>query len=369
MRLLFTAFPGYGHVHPMLPLARAAIRAGHEVLFATGPNLVDRVRSYGFETRSVGLSSEEINERYNAAYDDTDHLPPHERLPIVVPRLFVEIGARASLPDVLGIVDGWRPGLVVSEQSESAGPIAATARGVRGVVHGWGPMVPRALVDLVLPAIEALAREHFPDVVPDPKAMPYVDICPPGLHLEADAVWDDIRPLRHEDPPPGEAAIDLPDGLIYVTLGTVVNDQEGAFEAVLEGLAGVDAPILVTVGPDVDPARLGGTADNVIVEQFVPQGLVFPHCRAVIAHAGAGTMLGALAAGLPQVLLPSGAEQFLNAAACAAAGAAEVAEYSPESVRAAYDRLGESHTAAARGLADEIAAMPTADETLASLTG
>ena len=126
----------------------------------------------------------------------------------------------------------------------------------------------------------------------------------------------------------------------------------------------MDAPILVTVGPDVDPARLAGVGDNVTVERFVPQGLVFPHCRAVVAHAGAGTMLGALAAGLPQVLLPSGAEQFLNAAACAAAGAAEVAEYSPHAVRAAFDRLGDSHVAAARRLADQIAAMPTADETL-----
>src|SRR5687768_11564076 len=103
----------------MLPLARAAVRAGHEVLFATGPNLVERVRSYGFETRPVGLSAEEINDRYNATYSDTDHLPPHERLPKVVPRLFVDIGARASLPDMTEIVDGWGPDLVVSEQSES----------------------------------------------------------------------------------------------------------------------------------------------------------------------------------------------------------------------------------------------------------
>jgi calicheamicin 3'-O-methyl-rhamnosyltransferase len=115
----------------------------------------------------------------------------------------------------------------------------------------------------------------------------------------------------------------------------------------------------------VDPSRLEGF--DVMVEQFVPQGLVFPHCRAVVAHAGAGTMLGALAAGLPQVLLPAGAEQFLNAAACAAAGAAEVAQYSPESVRTAFERLGPSHEAAADRLAAEIAAMPTADEALEAL--
>jgi UDP:flavonoid glycosyltransferase YjiC (YdhE family) len=347
----------------MLPLARAALRAGHEVRFATGPDLVERVRSYGFDVHSVGLSSQEINDRYNATYSDTDDLPPHERLPKVVPRLFVDIGARASLPDILALVDEWQPDLIVSEQSESAGPIVATARGIPGVIHGWGPRVPRALVDVVIPAIEALARETFPGVQPDAAAFPYVDICPPGLQVEPDPVWDTVLPLRHEDPPVDGASADLPEGLIYVTLGTVVNDQEGVFETVLEGLADVDAPILVTVGPDVDPARLAGF--DVMVERFVPQGLVFPHCRAVVAHAGAGTMLGALAAGLPQVLLPAGAEQFLNAAACASAGAAEVT--TPDGVGEAFARLGESHLAAARRLQTEIAAMPTADETLETL--
>ena len=361
MRLLFTSFPGYGHVHPMLPLARAARRAGHEVRFATGPDLVERVRGYGFDARAVGLTAAEINDRYNAAYDDTDDLPPHERLPKVVPRLFVDIGARASLPDVLALAEEWRPDLIVSEQSESAGPIVATVRGIRGVVHGWGPRVPRALVDVVVPAIEALAHEHFPGTPVDPAAFPYIDICPESLHLEPDPVWDVVLPLRHEDPPTDGATIDLPDDLVYVTLGTVVNDHEGVFEAVLEALAG--ETILVTVGPDADPARLAGY--DVIVERFVPQGLVFPHCRAVVAHAGAGTMLGALAAGLPQVLLPAGAEQFLNAAACAAAGAAEVT--TPDGVRDAFARLGDSHVAAARRLAGEIAAMPSADETLKAL--
>ena len=38
MRLLFCALPAYGHVYPLLPLADAVARAGHEVEFATtGP--------------------------------------------------------------------------------------------------------------------------------------------------------------------------------------------------------------------------------------------------------------------------------------------------------------------------------------------
>jgi UDP:flavonoid glycosyltransferase YjiC (YdhE family) len=368
VRLLFTAFPGFGHVHPMLPLARAAVRGGHEVEFLTGADLVERVRGYGLDSRPMGLAGEDISATYNERYDDTDDLPPAERLPKVIPRMFIDIAARAAVPDVLARVDAWQPDLIVSEQSEAAGPIVAAARGVRSVVHGWGPIPPRQLIEMVVPAIQSLAGELFDAAPPDPGSTPYVDICPPGLQMGNDLYWNDIRPLRHEDPPGDSLPPGLPEeGIVYVTLGTVVNTRPGLFETVLEGLRGVE-PIVVTVGEDVDPARLAG--HDVHVHRFIPQGALFPRCRAVVSHAGAGTMLGALAAGLPMVLLPTGGEQPLNAAACAAAGVAEVVQpdaLTAESVRAAFDQLGPSHVEAARRLAAEIAAMPTADETLVGL--
>lgn len=63
MRLLFTCFPGYGHASPMVPLARAAHRAGHEVRFPTGPDLCPWVESLGFAATPSGLSSSETHDR------------------------------------------------------------------------------------------------------------------------------------------------------------------------------------------------------------------------------------------------------------------------------------------------------------------
>jgi MGT family glycosyltransferase len=208
----------------------------------------------------------------------------------------------------------------------------------------------------------------------------YVDICPPGLQLPGGPRWKRIQRVRHEDPfpAPGER---LPPGAerlphertVYVTLGTVVNKQPGVFEAILGALAGIDVNAIVTVGPDVDPERLGPQPPHVLVERYIPQALVLPRCDALVAHAGAGTMLGALAQGVPQLLLPHGAEQHLNAEACRSAGAALLLapeEIDAEAVRAGLERvLGESgFAAAARRLRDEIAAMPPADEALAALS-
>jgi UDP:flavonoid glycosyltransferase YjiC (YdhE family) len=82
--------------------------------------------------------------------------------------------------------------------------------------------------------------------------------------------------------------------------------------------------------------------------------------------------LGALAHGLPLVLVPQAADQFDNAARAVAAGAA--IELRPdalmaESVRAAVDRIlsEPSFTEAAARIATEIEAMGTSDEVAAAV--
>jgi UDP:flavonoid glycosyltransferase YjiC (YdhE family) len=106
---------------------------------------------------------------------------------------------------------------------------------------------------------------------------------------------------------------------------------------------------------------------NVRVEQFVPQATVLPSCAAVISHGGSGTLLGALAAGVPLVLLPQGANQFENAWRCERIGVA--AALFPEqatapAITAALDAvLGEpSYREAAARVQGEIDEMHSADE-------
>ena len=54
MRILFTASPLVGHVFPMLPLMYAARDAGHEVVMATGAEMVPDLQRRGFTTWTVG---------------------------------------------------------------------------------------------------------------------------------------------------------------------------------------------------------------------------------------------------------------------------------------------------------------------------
>ena len=62
LRVLFTGVPAYGHLLPMLPMMRAATRAGHDVRVATGRDMVDAMRRRGLSAYAVGPTLAEMFE-------------------------------------------------------------------------------------------------------------------------------------------------------------------------------------------------------------------------------------------------------------------------------------------------------------------
>ena len=113
--------------------------------------------------------------------------------------------------------------------------------------------------------------------------------------------------------------------VVYLSLGTApLFNRPEKFESLLAGLAHEDVELIVTVSDLYDPAALGAQPPNVHVEGWLPLAPLLPRCAVVVCHAGSGTTLAALVAGLPLVLVPRGADQYVNAAACQRAGVARV---------------------------------------------
>jgi UDP:flavonoid glycosyltransferase YjiC (YdhE family) len=127
----------------------------------------------------------------------------------------------------------------------------------------------------------------------------------------------------------------------------------------------------VTLGPALDPAVLGPTPANVTVVASAPHREVLEHAAAVVTHAGHGTVIKSLAAGVPVVALPMGRDQPDNAARLVAAGAGVALKPSAK-VAAIRDAVADvlatpSYTAAARRLAAAIAAEAHPDRAVAEL--
>ena len=370
MRLLFSTIALDGHVRPTLPLARALRARGHEIAYATAPSWHGHVAAEGFEPLTAGSEHAPVRrehlERVNGVLRA---LPPLARRPHVFSSLFGLGHAPRKLPELLAVARSWRPDAIVHDSADLAGPPAAAAQGIPVVHHSFGTMVPLLALEQAADAVAPLWRELRLEPAPYAGAFRglYVDAVPPSLdgdrplgpsvRLRPAVAADDAAPPWLEE---------LGGPLVYVTLGTVFNEST-AFRPLLEALAQVGVPALVTVGRDGEPAALGALPEHVRVERFVPQGHVLPRCAAVVCHAGSGTVLGALAAGVPLVLLPQGADQFETADRCERAGVAVVlwpGEVSASTVAGALRGVLASAglRSAARAIAAEIEAMPDADE-------
>jgi hypothetical protein len=148
---------------------------------------------------------------------------------------------------------------------------------------------------------------------------------------------------------------------VAVTLGTVNAGETAVLRALIDGAVAAGAHVVVALG--ADPATLGPVPPGVVVEAYVPMSALLPAADLVAFHGGSGTMMAALAAARPMVIVPLAADQPDNADRCAAAGVARVValeDVSAEGVRAAVEAVAADpayrHRAAA--VAAEIAAMP-----------
>jgi UDP:flavonoid glycosyltransferase YjiC (YdhE family) len=352
---------------------------GEEVVLAGGADVAPVAASRSLDFRAAGPPFDEWFARLRARTRGIpgDGLPPSRIEHYFLPRLFGEVGLPAMLDDLLEVARELRPDVIVHDPLALAGPLVAAALGIPAVHHTIGPLTDPDVLQLITDVASPVWREFGLDVPPAVGlyAGTTLTICPPSLDPASRAL-PGARPLR-----PAALPVRNPQPLpfvrserplVYVTLGTFSNSNLDVFRILLRSLDGLGVDVLATVGRDNDPALLQPLPANVHVERFVPQADVLPHCALCIHHAGSGTMFGILAHGLPSVVAPQSADNFVNAARVAAAGAGRVlqpGEVNEESVRAAVVATLDDAAMrrAAERIAAEIAAMPPAEDVAAQL--
>jgi UDP:flavonoid glycosyltransferase YjiC (YdhE family) len=372
-----TCQPAFSHVAQLVPLAHALRDRGHDVTLATsGP--------YSTTLRQQGLAAEPVGPDFLLREGD----PTYEAT--VGSRLFfgfIDLARRATVDDIVSLGRAREVDLVIREYAEFGGWIAAQRLGIPVVTQGIMHRLPPPAVQRILADLEAPAREAGVDPPSSERELygdAYLDVVPASFRMP----WESDAPFVLPSAPSQFEGASEADGdeflatlgagrpLVYVTLGTLFTHDAEVWRTVLEAVAEFDADVLMTIGFDTDEALIGATPENVVVKRFVPQSQVLPRCAAVVCHAGFNTLLGAFRAGVPSVCLPLNADQPLNAAACAAAGAGlnvansagdtrgaivDPGSLAPADVRAAIETVlnDGSFRNQARRLGEEIRNMPS----------
>ncbi len=376
MRILFAAIPAYGHLFPLMPLATAAAAAGHEVTVAAGAPFLGALPLPTVGGIPAGTELDAV-----IAESRRRHPEAHGH------ELSIAMFADTTAELVSGVLDAVladiRPDLVVYEAMNVGAAMAADVHDVPAVGFAIG-MAPFT-VDMIHAAACGFRADFW---------AAHGHAVPAGSGLLGAAVLDPTPPsLLSTDVPPAPVprlpirsvayapdSSGVPNWLagtrsrpaVYLTLGTVAFGAVEVLRRAVDQVAGLDADLLVAVGPDGDPSLLGEVPDHVHVERFVPQSRVLELVDLIVHHGGTGTVLGAAAAGLPQLILPQGADQFLNADLIAGSGAGRALRNDQQGDgaigRAVSVMLGNCPERIGAGnLRDEIAAMPPPNEMVAEL--
>lgn len=311
---------GYGgHFLPLVPFAHACARAGHEVRVAAPRSRRPTIARAGLDLQACADPSEDELGRLVASLAKLSRPDGHARMMSVG---FATIATRAVLHDMLEIVDGWHPHVVVRESQEYAGALAAERAGIPHVRVALGLAAQEDdTLSLAAGAVDEVRGALGLPADPDARALresPYLTFVPPPL--EQPGAPEPPAMHRFRDDRNGAQAPRWIEGdgpVVYVTFGSVaglLGLYPRLYRATLEQLADLPARILVTIGDDADPGDLGPLPTNVQVERWIAQDAVLPHADAVVCHGGYGSVLGALAHGVPVVALPMFADdQWRNA--------------------------------------------------------
>ena len=388
MRILFSTTAGTGHFGPLIPVARACQAAGHTVAVAAPGNFAEAVTGAGFDHLPFAEPSPEL---IGQAFGRAPQLTFEEMNRLVLAEVFARLAAQAALPAVRTIMIDWRPDLVVREPCEFASLVAAEDAGIPqlqvAIMTGRiGPgilgVVKESLAELstmagVLPerAAELLLQGDSLTSVPAALDSGDLTLGEPEAELE---VSDRGRMWRFRTDTPIEARLPAAwgnpvDPLIYVSYGSVTARQPEfapIYDATLRVLADLPVRVLMTTGRGLDVDELEPVPPNTRVEQWWPQEAVMGEAAAVVGHGGFGTTMAALAAGVPQVVLPLFAfDQSVHAERVAEVkagiqlpgGLAAVTDL-PAALRKVLD--DSAFAEGARAMAAEIAALPDIAECL-----
>ncbi|UPZ33543.1 DUF1205 domain-containing protein [Streptomyces sp. LRE541] len=361
MRVLFVTMPFKSHLQPMVPLAWALRAAGHEVRLAGEPAFLDTITKAGLTAVSVG-PEEPLEQRLRSIRRDVDTAQlivpnfttdfmyeignehrdtlPWEHITwlfdkIVVPMAWVLNDEMVD--DLVACCRSWQPDLVLCDVLAHAGAVAAD---VVGAAHGRALFWLDATLRLRHDFLRARERQPLgkrPDMLRDwyaEWAGKYgrefteelvtgqfaVNVLPERCRLEPHERTLPVRYVPYNDrsvvpswldetlrttrtsQASGRPRVLMTFGLLAMQWAGPPGMSVEQLQGTLDALADLDIELVVTV-PDEVRGQLRGVPENTRIVNFVPMDLILPTCSAVIHHGGTGGFNGALAHGIPQLLL------------------------------------------------------------------
>jgi len=358
---LFLNVPGHGHVNPSLPLVAELTRRGHHITYFVTEQYRARVEAAG----AVFQPYATVHDDYFDAKGLSGSVPSQVAYELmttageILPEL-LEF-ARANLPDYV-LFDGMCPwgyflarildvpavaslslitfsprALMSLNGLRALGTFIFRDMGKRmeankrsqalGKEYGVKPLDQYSLLSALGDISFSYTSSYFqPFASTVPKSIRFVGWSVDDSPKNTSFSFEQVHGRR----------------LVYVSLGTVNNDDPAFFRACIDAFTGADEFVMMTTGNRVSPESFGALPENISIYSWVPQIDLLKKAALFITHSGMGSVHDGLYFGTPLLLVPQQGEQMFTAMRVAELGAGLMlnkARISAETIRHSAERL------------------------------
>ena len=327
---IFFNVPAHGHINPSLPLVAELVRRGHKVTYFTTGNFRQRIEATG---AAVHLYTG-VEGNYFEARGLDGSIPQKAALALLTT-------TKVLLPELLEAVSRIKPDYILYDCMCPWGYFVAQMMCLPTVTSAsLMPISPRAMLNgrilrLFLPMLakglragneanrlsKELGRQYNVkpltmmnilnapgDVIISYSSAAYV----PLAHTLPDNVkfvgW--TMPENNSDEP---WMHDSGRPLIYISLGTVINENKSFYELCISALDGMPCDVLITTGGRFSREQFGTLPENITIKSWVPQARVLQQAALFITHGGLNSIHEGLYCDLPLLVVPQQTEQTFNA--------------------------------------------------------
>ena len=339
-RIAFFCIPAHGHTNPMLPVAAELVRRGHTVRFysfggAGGlPDFSDRIRKTGAEfvpcdAYMPAVSAEEVAGLKRVSI--TEMTVQSIRITLAMDA-FLDAEFKTFQPDVVytdsacfwGKLNAWKHQvpMVVSTSTFAFNQLSSQymkhpPAEIADMIFGL-PHIGRALKSMepygykVKNPLTLVQSDNKTDsvVYTSRRFQPYAGSFSGHYAVVGPSVFSDAVPDKKKARP-----------LVYISLGTVINDRPDFYGKCFEALKNLDVDVLISCGNAVDRGKLGVPPENFELRPYVDQLDVLSRADVFITHCGMNSVSESLYMATPMVLYPQTGEQFAVAKRAAELGA------------------------------------------------
>lgn len=322
-KIAFFCIPAHGHTNPTLGVVKELVRLGHEVWYYSYDNMKDKIESTGARY----ISCDKYDNQMNLKPEDADRVGKD----IVFSMELIVNTTLAMDEAIMQELRDWQPNVVVADSVATWGKLAALKLQIPFVsstttfaFNKYSARVmrqtPTGLISMLFSMKKAnkvvarLNEKSYPvngvmSVIQNDNdtntivyTSPEFQSCSETFSDKYAFVGPSIRPLDYEVKKPEQTTI-------YISMGTVNNQQTPFFKNCIEVLKDSSYHVIMSVGELVDLDELGELPENITVERHVNQMEVLQQADVFLTHCGMNSVNEALYYEVPLVLFPQTNEQ------------------------------------------------------------